>query len=152
VIGSALLALAAAGAVVVSNAGKIARPRPDVTLEKPTADAEWRSFRSSMTRRLGSVQTRITVVRRRLAAQGSSNSAAESILALSTTMLDSLGRSVAALDTVTRSEHRRVARADVRARYEALRELIKRARSAAGYDETIDEDSLDRELKDLLGD
>ncbi|MFO7651991.1 MAG: hypothetical protein R6X13_11705 [bacterium] len=152
VIGVALLALAAAGAVVVSNAGKIDRPRPDITLDKPSADAEWRGFRSSMTRRLASAQTRVSVVRRRLAAQGSTNPAAESLLVLSAAMLDSLGRGVGALDTVTRPDHRRAVRAEVRARYEVLRELIKRARSAAGYDEAIDEDSLDRELKDLIGD
>lgn len=152
VAGLALLALIVAGAVVVSNVGKRVRPQTDITFDKPSAEQEWRGFRSSMTRRLSSADTRISVVRRRLTAQGSSNPAAESLLAQAAAMLDSLGRSVTALETVTRPEHRRAARAEVRARYEELRDLIKQARSAAGYDESIDEDSLDQELKVLIGD
>ncbi len=148
---TAVAGLVIAGFVIVSNTHRVTRVETNLTLGGPSPEEEWRGFRASMSRRIATLQRRIRAAREHWSA-GDRRPEIDSLLTASEDLLDDLARATSGLDEVRHPDERAAARRELKRKYDVLRDFVKRATVSFGAGDSFDEDSLDAQLRQLLGD
>jgi hypothetical protein len=141
--------LGVAGFVIVTNARQVTTgPVPDAIVPRQR-DTSYAGLHRLLAYKLG-------VLRRRYVPRRDSLSTRTP---LQETLIRSCDSSIAAtqvllaaMDTVRTGRGRKAAGAEVRHSYEAAREVVARFMATVRFSESLDEDSLDQEMKKLIGD
>lgn len=142
-----VLTIVPAAYVVVRNAGKISSGRVPVTLRPPPPDTLMKHLRFSVRSKLQRLESRFERIRGTIAAP---TLAQESLIAACTVSFAATHEALAALDTATARESRERIADTLRVRFAGVKPLVAAFAATRGVAD-IDDDSLDIELKKVLG-
>jgi hypothetical protein len=143
----AAAALVVAGFLVVTNFRRVKPESLPPSLRITPPDTGLVVFRASMRRKVSNLSARCEAKRKQLGNRTSSLS--DSLSRECDSSISSVLGRIAALDTIRR-ENRKAAADSIRAGYERARITVRAFARTVLDSDTLDEDSLDRELKKLI--